>query len=46
MLDPRENNLRHYNRPIVDEIAVIIIQSEDDNEPFEIDIVIQNHDTG
>ena len=46
MLDPQQNDPRHYNRPIADEVAVIIVRLEDDNEPFERDIVIQNRDTG
>ena len=46
MLDPQENDPRRYNRPTVDEVAVIIVRPEDDNEAFERDIVIQDHDTG
>ena len=46
MLDPQENDPRRYNRPTVDEVAVIIVRPEDDNEPFERDIVIQDRDTG
>ena len=46
MLNPQENDPRHYNRPAVDEIAVIIVRPEDDDEPFETDIVIQNRNTG
>ena len=45
MLDPQENDPRCYNRPTVDEVAVIIVRPEDDNEPFERDIVIQDHAT-
>jgi hypothetical protein len=46
MLDPQENDPRRYNRPTADEVAVIIVQPEDDNEPFERDIVIQNRHAG
>ena len=46
MLNPQENDPHHYNHPTVDKVAIIIVQPEDDNEPFERDIVIQNHDTG
>ena len=46
MLDPQENDPRRYNRPTADEVAIIIVRPENDNEPFERDIVIQNHDTG
>ena len=46
MLDPQENDSHRYNRPTADEVAVIIVRPEDDNEPFERDIVIQDHDTG
>jgi len=46
MLDPQQNDPRRYNRPTADEVAVIIVRPEDDNEPFERDIVIQNRDTG
>src|SRR5271170_1006039 len=46
MLDPKERDPRRYNRPTADEVAAIIVRPEDDNEPFERDIVIQHRNTG
>ena len=46
MLDPQGNDPCQYNHPTADKVAVIIVRPEDDNEPFERDIVIQDHDTG
>ena len=46
MLDLQEHDPRHYNRPTADDVAVIIVRTEDDDESFERDIVIQHHDTG
>jgi len=45
-LNLQENDPGRYNRPTADEVAIIIVRLEDDNEPFERDIVIQDHDTG
>src|SRR5947207_9743480 len=46
MLDPQETDPRRYNRPTADEVAVIVVRPEDNNEPFERDIVIQDRNTG
>src|SRR5216117_447201 len=46
MLDPKVRDPRRYNRPTVDEVAAIIIQPENDNEPLDRDIIIQRRHTG
>src|SRR6266516_2159372 len=45
MLTPTVRDPRRYNRPTADEVAAIIVQPENDNEPLDRDIVIQ-HRTG
>ena len=35
MLDPKVQDPRRYNRPTVDEVAAIIVQPENDNEPLD-----------
>ena len=37
---------RRYNRPTADEVAHIIVQPENDNEPLDRDIIIQRRNTG
>ena len=46
MFNPQGNDPCCYNRPITDKFAVIILRLDDDNEPFEWDIVIQDRNTG
>src|SRR5579859_4110420 len=46
MLDPKARDPRRYNRPTVDEVAAIIVQPENDNEPLDRDIIIQRRHTG
>src|SRR5437762_8620485 len=41
MLDTKVRDPRHYNRPTVDEVAAIIVQPENDDEPLDRDIIIQ-----
>ena len=41
MLNPTVRDPRRYNRPTADEVAAIIVQPENDNEPLDRDIVIQ-----
>src|SRR5437667_6272170 len=41
MLNPTVHDPRRYNRPTADEVAAIIVQPENDNEPLDRDIVIQ-----
>ena len=41
-LNLQENDPGRYNRPTADEVAIIIVRPEDDNEPFERDIIIQD----
>src|SRR5579859_1302591 len=44
--DPKARDPRRYNRPTVDEVAAIIVQPENDNEPLDRDIIIQRRHTG
>jgi hypothetical protein len=46
MLDPKVRDPRRYNRPTADEVAAIIVQPENDNEPLDRDIIIQRRNTG
>ena len=46
MLNPTVRDPRRYNRPTADEVAAIIIQPENDNEPLDRDIIIQRRNTG
>ena len=46
LLDPVQRDPRRYNRPTADEVAAIIVRTEDDNEPIERDVVIQHRDNG
>ena len=46
MLNPTVCDPRRYNRPTVDEVAAIIVQPENDEEPLARDIIIQHRDTG
>ena len=41
MLNPMAHDPRRYNRSTADEVAAIIVQLENDNEPLNRDIVIQ-----
>jgi hypothetical protein len=45
MLDPTVRNPRRYNRSTVEEVAAIIVQLENDNEPLDRDIIIQHRNT-
>ena len=46
MLDPTVRDPRRYNRPAADEVAAIIVQSENDDEPLDRDVIIQHQHTG
>src|SRR5438552_3256648 len=46
MLNPTVCDPRRYNRPTVDEVAAIIVQPENDDEPLDRDIIIRHRDTG
>jgi hypothetical protein len=46
MLDPTLRDPRRYNRPAADEVAAIIVQPENDDEPLDRDIIIQHQHTG
>ena len=46
MLNPTDRDPRRYNRPTADEVAAIIVQPENDNEPLDRDIIIQRRNTG
>jgi hypothetical protein len=46
MLNPKVRDPCRYNRPTSEEVAAIVVQSEDDNEPLDRDILIQHRDTG
>src|SRR5437667_5098742 len=46
MLDPTVRGPRRYNRPTADEVAAIIVQPENDDEPLDRDIIIQHQHTG
>ena len=46
MLNPIVRDPRRYNRSIVDEVAAIIVQPENDNESLDRDIIIQRRNTG
>jgi len=41
MLDPTVRDPRRYNRSAADEVAAIIVQPENDDEPLDRDIIIQ-----
>ena len=45
MLDPKVHDPHRYNRPTADEVAAIIVQPENDNEPLDRDIIIQHRNT-
>src|SRR5204863_6757501 len=46
MLNPTVCDPRRYNRPTVDEVAAIIVRTENDDQPLDRDIIIRHQDTG
>ena len=45
MLNFTVRNSRRYNRPSTDEVVVIIVQSENNDESLNRDIIIQHRHT-
>src|SRR5437773_7469811 len=46
MRNPTVYDPRRYNWSTADEVAAIIVQPENNNEPLDRDIIIQHRDTG